>query len=329
LRRFEDHAAAQPDNGAHPVQWPGTHNMRSFCTFLLFTSTCLFAQAPTVENAKPAAAAVKPDTVVVTINGKPYTAADVDTIVKSLPQTQRAAYQKDPKTFLQQYAEMQAILHDAEKQNLGEKVPYKDQLAELERQTQFYHKQILLQAAVNERTSSIPVTTDQMKALYDKNPDKYREAKVKLIYIPFTAGSALAVGRTTLTEAEAKAKAESLVSEARKGGDFVKLVKENSQDKDSVARDGDFGMPIRATTDRVPPEVKRAVLNAKAGDVTDPIRGNNGFYIFKVESVGVAPFDSLQKDLWKEVQAEGVSKWLATLRSENTVKVENEDYFKK
>lgn len=304
--------------------------MRSFCAFLLLTSASVFAQAPTVENAKPPAPpAIKPDALVATINGKPYTAADVDAIVNTLPQTQRAAFQKDPKAFLQQYAEMQAILQEADKQNLGDKTPYKDQLAELDRQTKFYRKQILLQAAVNEHSSSIPVTTDQMKALYDKNPDKYREAKVKMIYIPFSTGPTMAVGRTTMNEAEAKAKAEAVVADARKGTDFVNLVKENSQDKESVARDGDFGMPIRGTTDRVPAEVKRAVLGAKAGDVTEPIRGNNGFYIFKVESIGVAPFASLEKDLWKEVQSEGISKWLATLRSENTVKVENEDYFKR
>ena len=87
--------------------------MRSFCAFLLLTSASVFAQAPTVENAKPPAApAIKPDAVVATINGKPCTAADVDAIVNTLPQTQRAAFQKDPKAFLQQYAEMQAILQE-------------------------------------------------------------------------------------------------------------------------------------------------------------------------------------------------------------------------
>ena len=40
--------------------------MRSICLFLL-TAAGVFAQAPTVENAKPA---IKPDTVVATINGK-------------------------------------------------------------------------------------------------------------------------------------------------------------------------------------------------------------------------------------------------------------------
>ena len=303
--------------------------MRSICVFVLLGTTCAFAQAPTIENAKAAPAAIKPDTVVATVNGKAYTAGDVDAIVNGLPQAQRTAFQRDPKSFLQQYAEMQAILQDAEKQNLGSQAPYKDQLAELERQTQFYRKQVLLQAAVNEHGNKIPVTTDQMKALYDKNPDKYREAKVKLIYIPYMAGPALAVGRTSLNEEEAKAKALGLVKDARNGADFVKLVKDSSQDKDSLARDGDFGMPIRATTDKVPAEVKRVILNSKAGDITDPIRGNNGYYIFRIESIGVAPFDSLQKELWKEVQNEGISKWLATLRTENTVKVENEDYFKR
>jgi len=288
----------------------------------------VFAQAPTVENAKPAAPAVKPDTVVATINGKSYTAGEVETIVNGLPQTQRTAFKRDPKTFLQQYAEMQAILQESSKENLGEKAPYKDQLVELDKQTQFYRKQILLQAAVNEHGSHIPVTTEQMKEVYDKNQDKFREAKVKLIYIPFSSGPAISVGRTTLTEPEAKAKAGALVTDARNGADFVKLVKDNSQDKDSVARDGDFGTPIRATSERVPADIRRAVLSAKAGDVTDPIKAANGYYIFKIESIGVAPYDTLEKDLWKEVQTKGITEWLSALKNQNTIKVENEDFFK-
>ena len=302
--------------------------MRSFVTILLFTSSCVFAQAPTVENAKPAPAAVKPDAVVATVNGKPLTAAEVDAIANSLPQTQKGAFKKDPKAFLQQYVEMQAILQEAEKQKLGDMAPYKDQLAELDRQTKFYRKQVLLQAAVNEYGNHLSVTADQLKEVYDKNQDKFREAKVKVIYIPFSSGPALAVGRTSLKEDEAKAKAAALVADARNGADFVKLVKENSQDKDSAARDGDFGPAIRSTSERVPADIRRAVLTAKASDITEPIRGANGYYIFKVESIGVAPFDSLQTELRKDVQSQEISKWLATLRSQNTVKVENEDYFK-
>jgi peptidyl-prolyl cis-trans isomerase C len=299
--------------------------MRSFCLVLLSTIG-VFAQAPTVENAKPA---IQPDSVVATINGKPYTAAQVDAIVNGLPQTQKAAYHKDPKAFLQQYAEMQMILKDAQDEKLAEKAPYKDQLAELERQTEFYRKQLLVQAAVNERTTKIPVTNEQMKALYDKNPDKYKEAKVKVIYIPFSSGQVAAVGRTVLKEEEAKELASKVVIDARNGADFVKLVKEFSQDKASVARDGDFGMPIRANAERIPAEVRRAVLGTKAGDITDPLRAANGYYIFRIESVGVAPFESLQAELWKEVQNEGINKWLTGLRDANAVKVDNEDYFKK
>ena len=302
----------------------GKFIMRIRYSFLL-AATCLFAQAPTAQETKPA---VSPDTVVASVNGKAYTAADIDAIVNGLPQAQKTVFHRDPKAFLQQYLEMQAILQKAEKQDLGGKLPCKEQLEELERQTQFYRKQILLQAALNDYSSKIPAGTVEMKALYDKDPEKYREATVKVIYVPFSSTPS-PKGSSALKEEEAKMRAEAVAEDARKGTDFVKLVKDNSQDKESLARDGDFGMPIRANTERVPADVKRALLEAKAGEIAGPFRGPNGYYVFKVQSAGIPPFDALQDELHKGLQSQGISKWLAGLRDENTLKVENEDYFKK
>src|SRR5258708_4163572 len=86
-----------------------------------------------------------------------------------------------------------------------------------------------------------PAKPADQKKYYDDNIDKYREVKIKMIMTPFLAAMESG-GKKALTEAEAKAKADSVVRLARSGVDFVKLVKEHSEDPGTMGRDGDLGI---------------------------------------------------------------------------------------
>ena len=65
-----------------------------------------------------------------------------------------------------------------------------------------------------------------------------------------------------MTEEQAKAKIEKLLADIRDGADFVKLVKANSDDADSVARNGDFETPIQRT-DKWPDDIKNVIFALK------------------------------------------------------------------
>jgi hypothetical protein len=59
-----------------------------------------------------------------------------------------------------------------------------------------------------------------------------------------------------------------LVKQLRDGADFAELAKKNSEDKNSAASGGDFGVLRRG--DRIPEEIKTAVFALKPGEVSDP-----------------------------------------------------------
>ena len=62
------------------------------------------------------------------------------------------------------------------------------------------------------------------------------------------------------------------------GADFVKLVKENSEDASSKAKDGDMGTMSRA--DNLPESIRSVVFGLKAGEVSDPrVDDIDGMYI--------------------------------------------------
>ena len=283
-----------------------------------------FAQAPTIANAeavnKPA-----PHAVVALINGKQVTAAQLDEMIAAFPKAQQQNFQRDPKRFLQEYAQMQLILEAADKEGLAAQSPYKEQLADLDRQYQQFRRQVLYSAALNESANRVVVSADDMKKRYEADQNKYREAKVKVIYIPFTAAPA----SKALNETEARAKVESIAAQAKSGADFVKLVKEHSEDPGTVAQNGDLGVAVRASTDKVPAEIRTAVLAAKQGEIVGPVRTANGFYVFRIESVSVLPFEQVRDEIYKEIQNAGMMNWLAEMRDKSSVKIENEAYFRR
>ena len=264
---------------------------------------------------------VKPETVVAVVNGKPYTAADLDRILAPLTPVRQQMAHRDPKSFLEEFALFDLIADMAEKSKVYDKSPYKEQIAEMRRQ-------IIVQAQVNEYKNSLPIMPADQKKYYDANVDKYKETKVKMIFIPFAAAPvADANGKKPLTEPAAKAKAESVVNLARSGVDFVKLVKEHSEDPGTGGRDGDLGIGIRPATTNVPENVKKAVLAMKQGDISDPLKQEKGYAVVRAESIALAPYESVKDDIFKEMKDAEVRNLIDETRKKATVKIENNAYF--
>ena len=106
-------------------------------TIALLSLIVLFGQqpvsvtpgTPTVQAPAVAAppAPIAPDTVVVEVNGKKYTAAEVDKLIAMLPaQYQQAAHSQTQ--ILSQVFLMQRLAEDGLKAGLDQKPPFKEQL---------------------------------------------------------------------------------------------------------------------------------------------------------------------------------------------------------
>jgi parvulin-like peptidyl-prolyl isomerase len=161
-----------------------------------------------------------------------------------------------------------------------------------------------------------------VRAAYETDKDKFQQARVKAIYIPFNSSDSATPADSKApkpsTEPEAKAKIDQVVKLARGGSDFLKLVKEYSKDPNSVAKDGDFGVIARNSP--IPENIKTAVFAAKAGQVTDPVRQPNGFYVFRVEEITTPPFDQIRANLVEQIKNTKFSEWLQA--QQRQVKIE-------
>jgi hypothetical protein len=271
---------------------------------LLTVSVCLFAQEATNTE-------IAPDAVVAVVNGRKVTAEEIRKLAAALPGPIQKAFIDDPKQFMKEHAWYLVQSAWALKEGLHERSPWKESL-------DFQRTMTLVQAAWNEAHTNVLVLPEQQKAHYDKNQAKYREVKAKLIYLPFSGST---------PEDEVKTKAEKIVKEARGGADFVKLVQEYSQDSASKAQNGDMGLSIRSTTKQIPEPMRNAILALQPGQVSDPIRHQNGYYVFRAESAGVLPFEKVKDEIYVELKDIGFNEWKEKTKAESSVQFTNEAFF--
>jgi peptidyl-prolyl cis-trans isomerase C len=283
--------------------------MRLIVASALFFSACALAQ--------PAK-----DPPVAIVNGKQITGAEVDAFVAALPQTLQTNFHRDPKEFMRQYAMMQLFSQQATERKLDEQSPYKERLA-------YARMQILVQCMMDDANKHFTILPDDQRKMYEERKARYTQASLKAIYIAFSSGLVKPddeKAKKLPTEAAAKTKAEALYKQLQAGADFAKLVKENSDDPTSAAKDGDFGTIKQS--DGIPEEIKSTIFALKQGEVSKPVRQPNGFYIFKVSSLEVEPYEKVKDDLFKDLQQESFQKWFEKMRGETKVEFEDESYFK-
>ncbi len=282
------------------------------------------AASPRVVGVKVPAAAVlpitalPPETVMATVGGRKITAGELQVVLRALPAQIQQQAQSDRRRFVEQYAMLLHLSDEARKAKLDEKSPYKEAI-------DYATMQILYQAEMSQKMQEMPVSVDDVKKTYEAKKDGYVQAKVKAIYLPFTSAPVSQTdgkGNKVLSEAEAKAKGEGLVKQLRAGGDFAALAKENSGDPNSAAKGGDFGFIHK--TDSISVDLKNVIFSTKPGEITDPVRQPNGFYIFRVDEIGPQPFDQVQGVITNELKTTQFMAWMNTLQKSLDIKMENE-----
>lgn len=243
---------------------------------------------------------------------------DFKRVLSAMPPQNQQFILRDRQAFLHQLGVMRKLAQMAEKEKLDQRDPYKDQI-------DFARMQILASAKLTNEMQATLVEPDQLVKYYDANKDKYKQVKVKAIYISFGGAAAANANSSSIkkprTEEEAKAKAEKLLADIRGGADFVTLVKESSDDETSKAKDGDFG--TWKANDNIPDALRAAVFALKQGDVSEPIKQPNGFYLLKADEVKVSSLDDVRNEIYQTVKNQRYGEWMKDLDSSTKVQYPN------
>lgn len=132
-------------------------------------------------------------------------------------------------------------------------------------------------------------TEEQIVAQYEENPQRYE-----------TPGESRAEFVAISMRAPKPALADDLAARAREGEDFAELAKEYSEGP-YKEQGGDLGWRMQSATT---PDYLRALFDLEIGEVSDPVEGPRGWYIFTVD-------ETRQSEVTQQTEVKGRQIFLA------------------
>lgn len=256
------------------------------------TQTAPATPAPAAPAAQPAVAP-DPDPVIVSAGAVTIRKSDFEAAVKTLPaEYQTFAMGPGKKQFAEDYLRMRLLAARGLSEGL-------DKSPEVTKQLELMRENLVATEELKKLESSITVSDAELKKAYEDNKKEYEQVKARHILIAFKGSPAAQKSKKSLTEAEAKTKAEELRKKLVAGANFAELAKKESDDVESGKNGGDLGAFGRG---QMVPEFEQAVFNAKAGEITPVVKTQFGYHVIKVEERTTTPFDSVKATLEKTVR---------------------------
>ena len=270
------------------------------CLAVLCTGV-VWAQAP------PAVLpALSDDAAIATFeDGAVLTAGQLRGYLTVLDPAKQAVAARSPETLIEEIAFMRKLSAMAEKEKLDQQSPAREQLA-------FNRMLFLTQIKAGDALNRTQVDQKEVLDFYNANQNQYKQVRVQAIYIAFDGKG--------LSEDKAKTKAAVLLSELRAGADFAKLAKDSSDDETSRGRDGYFATLNPA--DNIP-DAFRVVFDLKQGEISEPVRQENGYYLLKAEKVAVRPLAQLSDQISSDLKQQHFKSWMDRLHGETKVRYPN------
>jgi parvulin-like peptidyl-prolyl isomerase len=246
------------------------------------------------------------ETVVATFeDGVKMTLGEFKHLYAVLPPDNQQQAMHDRPAFLKQWALMRKLARLAEADQLDQLSPSKEAL-------EYYRLVILSQAKMNAALMQTSILPSEVSAYFEANKDRYKQIRVKAIYIGYGG---------KITEAAALAKAEKIRAQIRAGAEFSSLVREYSDDETSRAKGGEFA--TLSAGDKLPGAVHAAIFQLKEGEVSEPVKQSNGLYLFRAEQIVYPPFSSVRDEIFSELKQKRYGEWLAKTNGDALVVFNN------
>lgn len=138
------------------------------------------------------------------------------------------------------------------------------------------------------------IPEEELRKAFEEDPNRYVEQiRVSQIVLSFNESN---------PEETVRKKAQDLIARARAGEDFAKLVRETSEDAATKARGGDLGF-VNKNDNRDNNNPVINAFNLKQNEVSEPIKKEDKFYIFKVTEQKVPAFAEVMPKVKQGMQS--------------------------
>jgi peptidyl-prolyl cis-trans isomerase C len=237
-------------------------------------------------------AAGAPDHVIMHVNGEPVTEGEFAAAFSQIPQEmqQQFASEAGKQAFAEQMVRLKILEQEGRKLGVEKDPKVAGQLAA---------DRTNIIAATTAQKLTPPPTNDAVQKFYNDNKNKFEATELSHILIAYEGGAVPPRNGKPLSQRDALKKAQSIVQQAKNGGDFAKLARENSDDAASAEHGGVLG-PF--SPGMLPPEIESHVTQLQPGQVSDPVPSRYGIHIFKVGAHTSQPIDQVRAGISRRMQ---------------------------
>ena len=276
--------------------------------------------APPKARGPEAVAAVDPNRVVATIDGKQITAKQALDMLKPFPPDQRKQAESNLSNFVQTTYTREQFAQAAKKLNLDQQSPLKEQL-DLARDN------MLAQAYIAHisQTAGNTASADPQK-FYDSHPGDFDTVNLSGIFVQFNPPGTPAATPGSRTEAQAREKADDLEKKLKAGGDFAALARSDSDNQGTATKGGDLG-PFTLGDPQIPADIKTAIVKLEPGQYTEPIHIPNAFLIVKLTSRSKATFEQARAQIVRRMQQDSSQAAVKQELDKYKITVQDSDFF--
>jgi parvulin-like peptidyl-prolyl isomerase len=261
-----------------------------------------FAQTPPASGTTATPANANP--VIISAGDVTILKSDFEAALGTLPaEYQQYAKGAGRKQFGQDFLRMKLLATAGTKAGL-------DRSPEVTRQLALMKENLIATEQMRVMEKGISVSEANVKAAYEENKKDYEQVKARHILIAFQGGPAAQANKKSLTDAEARAKADGLRERLVGGGDFAALAKQESDDVGSGANGGDLGAFGRA---QMVPEFEQAAFAAKPGEISAVVKSSFGYHIIQVQDHTFVPLVEVKAAIEKNLRQKKLQEALEAL----------------
>lgn len=258
--------------------------------------------------------------VLVDINGEKITKGDIIFLGEINPRIKaQLSNPAGEKRILDNLVEQDLLYQEAVKEGINRDPKVKAKV-------DLYRRVIIAQSLVDD-------VIDKAAAKYYKDhSDEFKKLRFSQILIKFSSAEEIKKAKKNKkrkgaakphTEKQALKLAKAIKAKLEKDSNFAQLAREDSEDLSTRGRGGDMGL-VSKTDKRLisrgySPLLDKA-FEMKVGEITGPIKTNNGYSIITVtRGIEVEPFDEAKRSILFKVRNDARQELIAKLKKDATI----------
>lgn len=240
-----------------------------------------------------AANTVADSAVVISAKGLSITKADFEQMLAGDPRLAMAREQSSAKNALgADFGRAFALEAEARRRQL-------DRLPSVQLKVRAYTQQVLANELLLSLRKEYLKDDALLAQTYASEQDRFAQPRVRHILVRMQGSQvALRKGMPDLSESQARAKAEGLLSRLSQGADFAKLAKSESDDLGSNDKGGDIGFVPKGATSA---NFEAAAYSLPIGQLSKLVQTEYGFHILRVEERKALPLDTVKAMIANEL----------------------------